>query len=825
MKPATTFIIVFLFGLLVSFNAYGFEVTALVDKNQISRDDSILLRVEVRGGKARLDLSQIKDFKVIPRGSSSLTRIINGKIEKKITHQYVLIPLSEGDLKIAPITAISKGKTALTDPIKIKVAKIIEDPDAAEKIFAKAQVVQSDLFVGQQTVYSLKFYTSLRLSGLGFENPPKFNHSFAKPFENEKTTTQRINGVLYQVTQVDYVVIPSIAGTLTIDPVVLVANVIVKTNQAPRFDSFFNDSFFSNQRTKPVRVSSNPVTLTVSSLPLYGGGSGGETFSGLIGRFEVESHVDKYRLKAGESLTWTIKISGSGNIMDTGPPKTVLVENQFKVYDDNPTESIRLTSTGYQGFKLFKKAVVPINPGKFTLPSVKLTYFDVEKKNYHTIVSPPIALDVIPSEKMRVAIAKLPENKDLAPVKQEVSMINKDILEIREGLEVLEEYKQMRPLYFGIWVLIPGFLFAGLKLFILVQKKEVSVEKQMELKAKFYLKQAAKSNIKEDTFLSHLYSALVSMILSKGKRQAETITLGETKEILTSANVTRDDMIKVTDLLESIESGRFGQKTIDQIQANALLNKAKQVMKLLAVSIFVLGISTLIPKTLLATPSTHYFEAVKNYKAGEFKKAAEKFEAIAKTPINNPYLFYNIGNAYLKSGDIGHAVVWYERAKRLAPNDPDLKFNLAYANSQIKDKSEEAVNMMDVLFFWDNLIQIKYLQLGTIFLAFLFFSWAGFRTIKQQPVLSGTGILICAVFLLTTTITGISMVKQTAQLHAIIIEDKIDVRSGVLNNATRLFALHAGTRVRVEEKRDKYLKIFFAKDKVGWIRASVAEII
>ena len=55
-----------------------FDVTANVDKTKISREDSVFLQVVVIGGKADLDLSMIKDFKVISRGSSSSYNYING---------------------------------------------------------------------------------------------------------------------------------------------------------------------------------------------------------------------------------------------------------------------------------------------------------------------------------------------------------------------------------------------------------------------------------------------------------------------------------------------------------------------------------------------------------------------------------------------------------------------------------------------------------------------------------------------------------------------------------------------------------------------------
>ena len=83
------------------------------------------------------------------------------------------------------------------------------------------------------------------------------------------------------------------------------------------------------------------------------------------------------------------------------------------------------------------------------------------------------------------------------------------------------------------------------------------------------------------------------------------------------------------------------------------------------------------PQTASANdPARAFIDGVENYKIGNFTQAAQDFEAVAKLNINNPYLFYNIGNAYLKSNDIGRAILWYERAKVLAPNDPDLNYNL-----------------------------------------------------------------------------------------------------------------------------------------------------
>ncbi|CCK79709.1 BatD family protein [Desulfobacula toluolica] len=836
------FFIAIVLAVFIPSMVYGFDVTAHVDKTRISISDSVFLKVEVNGGQADLDLSMIRDFKVKSRGTSSSYNFINGRSERKATYQYVLIPLAKGELKIPAIKATQDGQTAFTRQIVIHVSDQVVKSDDDKALFAKAHVAQSSLFVGQQAVFTLRFFTSKLLSGLGFETPPEFNGFSSKPFEKEKTYNLNINGVLFQVTQVDYVIIPASPGNFTIDPAVLIANVVVKSNRDPRLDSFFNDSFFSSSRSKPVRVVSNPVEINVSPVPPY---EGTGKFSGLVGRFEIEGTIDgttdgkidgitdgttdvitdKTTLKAGESITLTIKISGSGNIMDASPPEIDLNTDAFKVYDDNPVENIQLTQDGYEGVKIFKKALVPVNPGKYVIKPVVLIYFDVDKKAYQTISTDQIHLDVRPSEQIHLAAAPLNLSQEKSVVKQEVSLINKDILEIKEGLEVLKDYRQIEPLFFILLLSIPAFLFSGVKLFVLVTKKDVSVEKLMEEKAKHHLKQAGKTDAGESQFLSHVYSALVAFILAKGKKRGETVTIQEARGILSDAHVDTASIEQVVELLDTIESVRFGGTKIHEIKPDALLSKTKQILKLFCLALFCMGLFSFVPQRAMADPATTFMDAVKNYKAGHFQQAAMQFETVAKNHIKNPYLFYNVANSYLKANDIGRAVLWYERALVLAPNDPDLRFNLEYANSLVKDKKESSVNIMDVLFFWDKLISVKTLQITSVFLSFVFFAWAAVRVVQQQKVFSGTGVFICSVFIIVTSITCVNFYKQSANLAAVIVADEVAVRSGVTDKSTKLFSLHAGTKVRVEEQRNGYVKIVFSKGMVGWIKVKQALII
>jgi len=295
-------------------------------------------------------------------------------------------------------------------------------------------------------------------------------------------------------------------------------------------------------------------------------------------------------------------------------------------------------------------------------------------------------------------------------------------------------------------------------------------------------------------------------------------------------------------LMDTMDAARFGGKPMDENTAQRCLDQVSSLIRTLMVVVCV-GVSLFIfrgtgmavqdtadtntPKQVHAVKDKAgvFVDAVRAYKAGDYTAAAAQFESIAKTHVNNPDLFYNTGNAYLKSRDIGRAILWYERARKLAPSDPDLKFNLAYAQSLLKDKKEPKFFFSNILYFWQGLVSLQWLQYASITLSFCFFIWATVQKARNRHVFSGIGIFIFLLFAGTTLAAGLEYNRINSDVKAVILAEQAGVRSGTMDNATLLFDLHAGTRVRVLKKKDNYMKIRFAKDKVGWVACSKAEII
>ena len=823
-----------------------FTASAQVDKTRMAPGEMVSLSIVVDGGKATVDLSPIRDFQIVSSGSSVSQSYTNGKWHHQVVYQYQLVPEKTGVLRIPPL-GVSQGKeSVLTEEIGILVSEESkEGADLPRQIYVEAHVASSDLVAGQQTVYTIKLFAAQRFARASLK-APEFDSLAAQELEERKNYTQTINGIPYLVNEITYILQAEKPGRVEIGPAVIMADVIQQPGRDP-IDSFFNDSFFSSARTKPLRVASNTVVLEVKPLPPY---TGQDRFSGLVGQFTIGAAIDKTTLSAGESVTLTLTIQGTGNIMDAGPPPLNLDPKVVKVYDDTPTEEMTATALGFSGKKIFKRALVPIQAGPLTIPGFSLTYFDVAEKGYKTVKTDPVLLDVLGGGPILTTDSGPGHdlkglgngNDDRASQKQEVVMENKDILDIRDSISILSTSFQLNFSLFFLLVLSPGLAYGCLAFFFSFKAREKSCETLMMLRSRKALKTAEKLSASDKPFLNYVQTALMAAILAKADKQAESLTCDEARQILGQAGTKKPVIDEVVTLLSTLDAGRFGGRTLSDstidITRDISPGRVKQVIKMLSIALCCLGllvhdgpVANASDKTEpvvsenLADLTLPFINGIKQYRSGEFKEAAHSFETIAALGVVNPDLFYNIGNAYLKAQDLGHAILWYERAKRLAPSDPDLLFNLAHANSLVRDKIDSSVTLMDIFFFWQNVVPKKWFQAGAIAFSCLFFLWAGVQTLRQKPRFSGPGWGLMCLLILFFLGACLEDYRGRAENMAVIVQDSAAVRSGTMETATQLFELHAGTKVQVRAKKNGYLKISLKKGRVGWVKPGDAKVI
>ena len=186
-------------------------------------------------------------------------------------------------------------------------------------------------------------------------------------------------------------------------------------------------------------------------------------------------------------------------------------------------------------------------------------------------------------------------------------------------------------------------------------------------------------------------------------------------------------------------------------------------------------------------------------------------------------LFFNLGNAYYKNGNIQKAILNYERARQLLPRDEDVQFNLQLANLQVVDKIDAVprlfvyrwVDSMLALFSLSTMGWIVYSFFILTLAAFAFFLYA--RTYTQKRLSMFAGLVFSTALILTMIGYGVQSYKETNTEFAIVMSDVANIKAAPDSKGNDLFVLHKGLRVQVLDSVNHWRKIRLADGKVGWI--------
>lgn len=236
-------------------------------------------------------------------------------------------------------------------------------------------------------------------------------------------------------------------------------------------------------------------------------------------------------------------------------------------------------------------------------------------------------------------------------------------------------------------------------------------------------------------------------------------------------------------------------------------------------------LSTALPG--MAQENAHRFiAAMEAYKAEDYGTAIREMQHIADTGVHNGALYYNLGNAYLKDNRIGHAILWYERALKLLPNDPDLRFNAEYARSLTRDATDaELGSVFRIIFFWKYRLSSR--TIVVLASAFNLLFWCLFiarvATGRRSWRYAAIAAAVPAMVFIATAL--FNYYESSHRRHGIVLDEQVSVRSGLDRTSTELFVLHAGSKLTVVKENKTHFQIQFGKDKIGWIERPTLELI
>ena len=250
------------------------------------------------------------------------------------------------------------------------------------------------------------------------------------------------------------------------------------------------------------------------------------------------------------------------------------------------------------------------------------------------------------------------------------------------------------------------------------------------------------------------------------------------------------------------------------------------------------GISIIIIITTLSALAvhSHTIDTLMNagnnaYQSGKWREAITCYAQIDSIGYQSADLYYNLGNAFFKNGDKAHALLWYERALRLSPNNEDIEHNIAFVNQQIIDKIEVLPQIFIVA--WWNKFSGLFTSNGwailSIICAFVVVAALLLFLLATSSVLRKVGSTFLSIGLIIGIFAVIFAAREKTRYNrypeAIIMQKVVSAQSAPADNGKELFVIHEGLKISITDYNGSYLEIRLPNGEKGWILREMVEVI
>jgi hypothetical protein len=572
--------ITFIIVVFQQLSAEEIQITASVDRNPVGEQEQFVYQIEISGSSQNLPDIQYPDFSAFhvvggPSTSSSV-QIVNFKISATRTHTIVLLPRKKGTFQIGPARATYKGKEFASEAISITVTKSttaqgqapsgkqnkLEDVDLSQMVFLKVIPSQKTVYVNEEVTLNYKIYFRVNINNNEFSQLPSAVGCWVEEYpmpRRPSVKTETIQGVRFNVAEIKKAaVFPSKAGKITVTPLEMIVDVVVprkkRRDSRSLFDDFFSDPF--NQVVKK-KISSGSLELNVLPLPKQGKPA---DFSGLVGKFQIQTSLDKNTVLTNEAVSYKIKVFGTG-LLKYLNDLPLEFSPDFEVFDPKVAESVNKKGSRISSAKEYEYVLIPRVSGKQQLKAATIPYFDPWAKLYKNLKIPEFNIEV-------------GKGKDLAASagsgsvfsKEEIQLLGQDIRFIKENLSDLRPVgqKPYQNIWFYLSLLFPVILLGSAFLYRNhLEKMSTNIEYARSRKAQKMAQKRlseAKNYLKQQQgaeFYAAVASGLVGYLADKSNRPAAGLVRGDIEALLDESSVNEDLVNKVLKCLDEADFRRF----------------------------------------------------------------------------------------------------------------------------------------------------------------------------------------------------------------------------------------------------------------------------
>ena len=851
--------------------------------NVVAADEQFNIAFIIEGENAPSDFnwSEGDDFQLVwgpQKGTSTSITVVNGKRTRSVQHTYtyVLIPRKTGNLVIPSATATVKGDRIASARTTIEV---VSDGASAssgsqqsqgsagsssgrsssqsstgeisrDDLFLRLSLSRNNVVLGEPITATLKLYQRVNIAGFEDAKFPTFNGFWSQEVLAPTTIDfkrESYNNLIYNTAVLrSYVLIPQQAGDITIDPAELVCLVNVRTASSGSnsiFDSFFQDDY----RTIRKRVTSEAAKVHVSKLPAGAPAS----FGGGVGDFNISSQLSKDSLRTHDAASLIVTISGKGNVSLLEAPK-VSFPPDFEVYDVKVSDNTDKSSGRTSGSKTFEYPFIPRSHGSFTLDPIEYSYYDINAGGYVTLRTVPITVQVA-----RGNDADAPQGGQIVQgtVRRDVKSLGSDIRFIATRKPSLSRQGSFFVFSGAFWALLAALVAAAAAAYALLRRRAARRSDVVGTRGRAATKMAQKrlavaqgylKNSLYTAFYEELHRALLGFVSDKLNIDTADMTKENIASALVSGGVPDALVSEFTGLLDACEYARYAPDAGHDAM-NAHYETAVNVISLIdssmkkknapaagAVATAMLLMLTLSAGSVFAQPSADslWNAGTAAYSEGLWDEAVSAWSAIEAQGLESPELYYNIGNAFFKSSDYAHAILYYERALKLDPSYSDARFNLEFARESVQDRIESVpefflktwIRKAGYLLPSDTWTALFFILLALALAGGLLFLLGSGGALRRTGFFAGIAALLLAFCCL-----GFAASQKAAYGRAdgaVVTVPVSSVKSSPgAESAKDLFVLHEGTRVSILDEVGGWWNVELSDGRQGWIPSSDLELI
>ena len=266
-------------------------------------------------------------------------------------------------------------------------------------------------------------------------------------------------------------------------------------------------------------------------------------------------------------------------------------------------------------------------------------------------------------------------------------------------------------------------------------------------------------------------------------------------------------------------------------------------------------IATIVGVMAMATPITSHAadatttaaacwqEGITAYENRQYGEAVEAFEKIVALGEASSEVYYNLANAYFKlgqqsassrpfaEGELGRAVLNYERALKLDPTMDDARYNLDIAKDYTNDT--EAVPESFIVRLWRSMAGamttngwavLSIVMFGVALLSLVVYLLNG--NVVVRKVAFFLALIVALAFVVTTALSLTQLRAAEVDNRAVVLaSDTTPVHASPDSGSKIIREPSQGVTVEVERKQGDWSEVRFADGEKGWVRTTNIEII